>query len=344
MSKKLGRSTIEMENTPVIRASATVVGKKEGEGPLKEEFDLINNDTSFSQETWEKAESEMVREAVQTALQKASLSSSDVEFIFGGDLLNQCIGSTYGLREFGIPFIGMYGACSTMALSLAMASIFVDNGLANNAVAVTSSHFCSAERQFRFPLEYGGQRPPTAQWTATASGAAIVGTEEMSGMNVYVRKVCMGTIQDLGITDANNMGAAMAPAAASTIKTYLEDTKTKPSDYDLILTGDLGQVGRDLLLELLLKENISISEQHNDCGLMLYDRESQDVHAGGSGCGCSASVFCSQILRRMRAGELNEVLFMATGALMSPTSVQQGESIPGIAHLIHLSTRKGGNQ
>ena len=238
----------------------------------------------------------------------------------------------------------MYGACSTMALSLAMASVFVDNGLANNAVAVTSSHFCSAERQFRFPLEYGGQRPPTAQWTATASGAAVVGTEEVSGMNVYVREVSMGMIQDLGITDANNMGAAMAPAAASTIKTYLEDTKTKPTDYELILTGDLGQVGRDLLLELLLKENISISQQHNDCGLMLYDRESQDVHAGGSGCGCSASVLCSHILRRMRAGELNEVLFMATGALMSPTSVQQGESIPGIAHLIHLSTRKGGNQ
>ena len=344
MSKKLGRSTIQMENVPVIRASATVVGKKEGEGPLKEEFDLINNDTSFSQETWEKAESEMVREAVQTALQKVSLNSSEVDFIFSGDLLNQCIGSTYGLRGFEIPFIGMYGACSTMALSLAMASLFVDNGLANNAVAVTSSHFCSAERQFRFPLEYGGQRPPTAQWTATASGAAVVGTEEVTGMNVYVRSVCMGKIEDLGITDANNMGAAMAPAAASTIKTFLEDTKTKPSDYDLILTGDLGQVGRDLLLELLLKENISISEQHNDCGLMLYDRESQDVHAGGSGCGCSASVFCSQILRQMRAGELNEVLFMATGALMSPTSVQQGESIPGIAHLIHLSTRKGGNQ
>ncbi len=342
MSKKLGRSTIQMENAPVIRASAAVVGKKEGEGPLKEEFDLINNDTSFNQETWEKAESEMVREAVQTALQKASITSNDVEFIFGGDLLNQCIGSTYGLRDFRIPFVGMYGACSTMAESLAMASIFVDNHLANNAVAVTSSHFCSAERQFRFPLEYGGQRPPTAQWTATASGAAIVGTEEVSGINVYVRSVCMGTIEDLGITDANNMGAAMAPAAASTIKTFLEDSKTKPSDYDLILSGDLGQVGRDLLLELLLKENISISQQHNDCGLLLYDLESQDVHAGGSGCGCSASVLCSHILRRMRAGELNEVLFMATGALMSPTSVQQGESIPGIAHLVHLSTRKGG--
>lgn len=343
MSKKLGRSTIQMENAPVIRASAAVVGKKEGEGPLKEEFDLINNDTSFSQETWEKAESEMVREAVQTALQKASITSNDVEFIFGGDLLNQCIGSTYGLRDFRIPFIGMYGACSTMAESLAMASIFVDNHLANNAVAVTSSHFCSAERQFRFPLEYGGQRPPTSQWTATASGAAVVGTEEVSGMNVYIRSVCMGTIEDLGITDANNMGAAMAPAAASTIKTFLEDSKTKPSDYDMILSGDLGQVGRDLLLELLLKENISISKQHNDCGLLLYDLESQDVHAGGSGCGCSASVLCSHILRRMRAGELNEVLFMATGALMSPTSVQQGESIPGIAHLVHLSTRKGGN-
>ncbi len=341
MSIKLGRSTILLERKPVIKSGAAVVGKKEGEGPLKDEFDFINNDTAFSQETWEKAESEMIKESVQTALSKASLKASDIDFIFGGDLLNQCISSTYGLREFSIPFVGLYGACSTMAESLVMASLFVDNKLADNAVAVTSSHFCSAERQFRYPLEYGGQRPPTAQWTATASGAIVVSDEENDNKNVYVKAVTIGTIKDLGITDANNMGAAMAPAAADTIKTFLNDSKTKPSDYDLILTGDLGQVGRDLLLELLLKDNISISENHNDCGLMLYD-ESQDVHAGGSGCGCSASVLCSHILRRMRNGELKNVLFTATGALMSPTSVQQGESIPGIAHLVYLTTEKGG--
>ena len=342
MSKKLGRSSIELSNCPVIKASAAIVGKKEGEGPLKDEFDFINEDTSFSQETWEKAESEMVKEAVSTAINKASLEPKDIEFIFSGDLLNQCIGSTYGIRELEIPFVGMYGACSTMAESLIMASLFVDNKLANNAVAVTSSHFCSAERQFRFPLEYGGQRTPTAQWTATASGAAVVSDDEKEGSNVYVRAVCIGSIKDLGVTDANNMGAAMAPAAAYTIKTFLQDSKSKPSDYDLILTGDLGQVGKELLIELLLKDNISISKNHNDCGLMLYDMEKQDVHAGGSGCGCSASVLCSHILRRMRNGELKNVLFIATGALMSPTSVQQGESIPGIAHLVYLSTEKGG--
>ena len=344
MIKRIGKRTLALENRPYLLGHAAAVGKKEGEGPLGERFDYVAKNDRMGQRSWELAESELQKTAIRLALRKATLPERSLDLILAGDLLNQCIGSFLASMHANVPYLGQYGACSTMAQGLALGGCLVESGAADRLLAAASSHFCSAERQFRFPLEYGGQRPPTAQWTATASGAAIVGTEEMSGMNVYVRKVCMGTIQDLGITDANNMGAAMAPAAASTIKTYLEDTKTKPSDYDLILTGDLGQVGRDLLLELLLKENISISEQHNDCGLMLYDRESQDVHAGGSGCGCSASVFCSQILRRMRAGELNEVLFMATGALMSPTSVQQGESIPGIAHLIHLSTRKGGNQ
>ncbi len=342
MSQKISRSSILLTTSPVIKASASVVGKKEGEGPLKDEFDFVNDDTSFSQETFEKAESEMVKESVQTAITKASLKPNDIDFVFGGDLLNQCIGSTYGIRELDIPLIGLYGACSTMAESLAMASIFTDNALCENAVAFTSSHFCSAERQFRFPLEYGGQRTPTAQWTATASGALVVSCEEIKGVNVYARGVTIGKIRDMGITDANNMGAAMAPAAANTIKTFLTDFKKDAEDFDLILTGDLGRVGSDLLVELLLKDGISISKNHNDCGLLLYS-ESQDVHAGGSGCGCSASVLCSYILRRMRCGELKNVLFAATGALMSPTSVQQGESIPGISHAVWLSTEKGGN-
>lgn len=339
MSQKISRSSIYLTSSPVIRSWASVVGKKEGEGPLKDEFDFVNDDTSFSQKTYEKAESEMVKEAVQTAIAKGGFKTRDIDFIFGGDLLNQCIGSTYGIRELEIPLVGLYGACSTMAESLLMASVFVDNALCENAVAFTSSHFCSAERQFRFPLEYGGQRTPTAQWTATASGAIVVSREENNGMNVYARGVTIGKIKDLGITDQNNMGAAMAPAAADTIKTFLTDFKKKADDFDLILTGDLGRVGSDLLIELLLKDNISISKNHNDCGLLLYS-ESQDVHAGGSGCGCSASVLCSNILRRMKKGELKNVLFAATGALMSPTSVQQGESIPGISHAVWLSAER----
>ena len=338
MSKKLGRSTIQMENVPVIRASATVVGKKEGEGPLKEEFDLINNDTSFSQETWEKAESEMVREAVQTALQKVSLNSSEVDFIFSGDLLNQCIGSTYGLRGFEIPFIGMYGACSTMALSLAMASLFVDNGLANNAVAVTSSHFCSAERQFRFPLEYGGQRPPTAQWTATASGSILLGKE--GNGSIRVREVSFGRITDLGISDANNMGAAMAPAAYDTLSAFFRDTGTTPQDYDAIFTGDLGELGHAIVRDFFRRDGMELDERYQDCGMLLYDRKQQDMHAGASGCGCSASVLNGYLLTQMRQGRWQRIVFAPTGALLSPVSTCQGESIPSICHAVCLSAQR----
>ena len=337
MAKRLGRSTFRMDDPPSALGFAAAGGKKEGEGPLGGEFDLLNTDTSFGEETWEKAESRLQLDAVRKAMEKAALSPKEIDLIFAGDLLNQCVGSTYGRRALEIPFFGGSGACSTMAESLCLASLFVDSRLAERVVAVTSSHFCSAERQFRFPLEYGGQRPPTAQWTATAAGAVIVGR----GNGPYIREVTVGTITDLGITDMNNMGAAMAPAAASTFATFFKDTGTRPEDYDRIFTGDLGKVGSMLLLELLQEEGYDLSRNHEDCGLLLYSPE-QDVHAGGSGCGCSASVLCAHILPRLRKGEYKEVLFAATGALMSPTLVQQGESIPGIAHLIHFSSKKEG--
>lgn len=270
------------------------------------------------------------------ALSKAGKTPDEVDFSLAGDLLNQCIGSSFGLRSLNMPFIGLYGACSTMALSLGLASMLVDCGAARVTVASTSSHFCSAERQFRLPLEYGGQRTPTSQRTATAAGASVV--ESRRNGKPTVDAVTIGRITDLGIKDANNMGAAMAPAAANTIADFLKDTSSSPSDFDMILTGDLGKVGSRLLCELLQKDRgIDIESVHADCGLLLYDIEKQDVHAGGSGCGCGASVLNSYIMRRLESGELSRVLFVATGALMSPTSSLQGESIPSIAHAVLLS-------
>lgn len=337
MAKRIGRYTVKMEKMPSINGFAAVCGKKESQGPLGQYFDHIFDDTTLGESSWEKAESRLQTESVNRALEKAGITASEIDYIFAGDLLNQCISSTFGLRSLNIPFVGQYGACSTMAQTLAMASIMTETGVANNCVAVTSSHFCSAERQFRFPLEYGGQRTPTAQWTVTGSGAAIVGSE---GDGPFVSAVTIGKIVDLGIKDANNMGPAMAPAAAETLTSFFNDTSTKPDDYDLILTGDLGEVGSRLLYELMEKENIDIAEKHKDCGLLIYNQKEQDVHAGGSGCGCSASVLCSVILNRLKKGQLKNVLFMATGALMSPTSTQQGESIPSVAHLIELKNGK----
>lgn len=335
MPKRIGKYTIQLENDVKILESAAIVGKKESEGPLANYFDKTSSDDKFGEDSWEKAESFLQKTAVELALKKANLSSNDIDCIFAGDLLNQCISSTFGLRALGIPFLGQYGACSTMAQTIAMSSVFADSFASDRCVAVTSSHFCSAERQFRYPLEYGGQRTPTAQWTVTGAGAAII---QRGGDGVKVNRITIGRINDMGIKDANNMGAAMAPAAAQTLLDYFGDTKEKPDNYDLILTGDLGMVGRTLLLELLEGEGLKIGEKHNDCGLMIFDIDNQDVHAGGSGCGCSGSVFCSYIMQKMRAHELDRVLFIATGALMSPTSSQQGESIPGVAHLIELSS------
>lgn len=329
-------STIFFENPPTIRGFASVVGKKEANGPLREYFDVICMDSLMGQKTFEKAEAQLQNTAVSRAMQKAELSAGDIGYVMGGDLLNQCISSSYGLREFGISFLGLYGACSTMSESLGLASLLCASGACENAAAVSSSHFCSAERQFRFPLNYGGQRTPTAQWTVTGAGSVIVSSREQKGAP-KIKAVTFGKIVDLGITDINNMGAAMAPAAASTLYEFFKDSDAKPSDFDLILSGDLGVLGSELMIRLLMDNNINIRERHNDCGKMIFERERQDVHCGGSGCGCSASVLCSKILKDMQVGKLKNVLFMATGALMSTVSVQQGESIPGIAHLVHIS-------
>lgn len=338
MSKKISKISFILENTPSIKSFAAIAGEKEGQGPLSEYFDLTTNDDYFGQDTWEKAESEFMFTAVQTALKKAKLTEKDVDMIFAGDLLNQSTAATYGLRDLDIALVGIFGACSTFAQGLMLASLFVDNSLAHNVLATTSSHFSTAERQFRFPLSYGGQRTPTSQWTVTGSGAAVVSKCDEPP---YVRGVTIGSIKDLGINDANNMGAAMAPAAAYTIKHYLDDSHTKPCDYDYIITGDLGEVGSQLLIELLNKEGIDISAQHKDCGKMIFDGAEQDTHAGGSGCGCCASVMCGYFLPKIKSGEIKNVLFAATGALMSTTASQQGETIPSISHLVHISHEKG---
>ncbi len=337
MAKRIGKQTIFLENKPSILSYGSIVGKKEHEGPLCDEFDDFTDDSYFGEDSYEKAESKLQKTAIEIALKKAELEKGDIDNIFAGDLLNQCIGSSFGLRDLKIPFLGLYGACSTMALSTALASLFVDCGAAKRTIAVTSSHFCSAERQYRFPLNYGSQRTPTAQWTVTGSGALLIG----NGKNLpYINAVTFGRIVDLGITDANNMGAAMAPAAADTIKAFFEDTKTTAEDYDIIYTGDLGHIGTDLLYDLMDKEGYNLRCRHADCGNLIFNSNKQDVHAGGSGCGCSASVLASFVMHRFEEGQFENILFVSTGALMSPTSSFQGESIPGIAHLLNIRKDK----
>lgn len=331
--KRIGKRTIVFENNPCITGYGSVVGKKEHEGPLSNEFDAYTTDSFFGEKSFEKAESKLQKTALSYALNRAGVEPKDVDNIFAGDLLNQCIGSSFGLREFGIPFIGLYGACSTMALSSGLAAIFVDSGAAKRAAAVTSSHFCSAERQYRYPLNYGSQRTQTAQWTVTGSGALIL---EKAEKGICICSVTFGEIEDFKIKDANNMGAAMAPAAASTLLHYFEDSNSSPEDYDIIYTGDLGYVGTNLFYQLLEREGVDIKCRHSDCGLIIFDRDSQDVHSGGSGCGCSASVLSSFIMHRFEKNDFSNILFMSTGALMSPTSSFQGESIPGIAHLLNI--------
>ena len=334
MAKRIGRYTVMTESEPTIVGFGSVASKKEGEGPLKEYFDLVEQDTMFGQKSWEQAESMIQKNAVQIALKKAGMSPDQIDVICAGDLLNQCIGSTFGLSKLEIPFVGMYGACSTMAESLATATMFLETGAVDTAVAVTSSHFCSSERQFRFPLEYASLRTPTSQWTVTGGGATVLKKGEKGAK---IRHVTFGKIFDYGIKDANNMGAAMAPAAADTIKAFFNDTETSAEDYDGIFTGDLGATGSELLHQLLEKEGINIRDVHRDCGVMIFTPDMQDVGAGGSGCGCSASVLNSFILKEMQKGRYNNILFVATGALMSPTSAMQGENIPSVAHLVNIT-------
>ena len=335
-TKKLGSQTAALSNPPSIAGHANVVGKKEGEGPLADSFDYIAPDDTFGESTWEKSESAMQKQALNLALNKAGQSASNLDWLFAGDLLNQCIGSSYAAREQSVPFFGLYGACSTMGEGLALASMTLDGGFGEWAGVVVSSHFCSAERQYRTPLEYGSQRTPTAQWTVTGAGAAVLARE---GPGPYVTHVTVGKIVDKGIKDANNMGAAMTPAAASTLAAHFKDTGRSPSFYDLIVTGDLGSLGSELLLELLRQDGIQLSN-HVDCGMLIFDAQEQDVHCGGSGCGCSAAVLTGYLLNGMRAGRWNNILFCPTGALHSPTASFQGESIPGICHAIAISTTK----
>ena len=335
LSKHLGGQTVFFANPPSVIGYASIVGKKEGEGPLADSFDYINNDTTFGEKTWEKAESRMQKDALAIAADKAKRPVSSIQYVFAGDLINQCISSSYALREYGLPFFGLYGACSTMAEGLGLAAMTIDGGFATLASALTSSHFCTAERQYRTPLEYGSQRTPTAQWTVTGSGAVLLGD---TGPGPYITHFTAGKIVDLGIKDANNMGAAMAPAAHSTLAALFRDTGTTPGDYDLIVTGDLGKFGHEIATDLLRKDGVLFNSNFNDCGMLIFDTEKQDVHAGGSGCGCSAVVLCGKILNDLRSGALRKVIFAGTGALHSPVSTQQGESIPGICHAVCLSS------
>lgn len=337
-----------IETKAEIFSSASVVGGKESNGPLGELFDLRDSCDRFGMKTWEKAESEMQRLALNTALAKSGVHPEQVGALFAGDLLNQCVGSAYGLQGFGIPYIGLYGACSTCAESLLLSSLMVSHGMCKIAAAVTSSHYCSAERQYRTPLEYGAQRAPTAQWTVTGSGAFLVrgiNKKEFSGEGrAVVRRCLIGRVQDSGVADAANMGAAMAPAALDTLCRFFRETETSPSDYDLIVTGDLGFEGGDILCALMKAEGYDIDTVYNDCGRMIYDREGQDVHGGGSGCGCSAVVLSADILPRIKRGELSRILFMATGAMMSPDSLKQGEKVLAVAHLLEIEHLQGGEE
>ena len=334
-SKRIGMQTISLPLKPAICSCAAFVGKKEGEGPLGNLFDQVITDELCGQDTFELAEKQLYLGAIRKAIEKGGMKPSDVQFLLGGDLLNQIITASFSARDLSVPFIGLYGACSTMAESLALGAMLLDGEHAQQVVCAASSHFCTAERQYRFPLEFGSQRPPTAQWTVTGAGASLVSLSPRTPVLARIAQVCMGRVVDLGITDANNMGAAMAPAAADTLLALFADTKTGPDDYDLIVTGDLGKVGHDLLLQLMREQRMPLQpERYTDCGLLIFDREKQDVHAGGSGCGCSASVLNAHLLPMMQRGEIRRMIFMATGALMSTTSSQQGESIPGIAHAV----------
>lgn len=332
------KGILKLENAPAIISTAAVVGKHEAEGPLGELFDFHDRDDRFGQTTWEKSEAEMQHMALNLAMAKNKIGISDIDVIFAGDLINQCTSSTYGLLSHDAPYIGLYGACSTVAEALILSCLTVNAGYFKKAAVVTSSHNCSAERQFRLPLEYGGQRTPTSQWTVTGSGAFIVADEE--GNYPRIIEVMPGMTVDYGIKDANNMGAAMAPAAADTLLRYFNASGLEPSAFDLIVTGDLGFEGHSIMSELMISKGFDLSKNYNDCGLLIYHRSAQDMHAGGSGCGCSAVVLASYLLKHMREGKLNDLLFIATGALMSPLSIQQGGSIPGIAHLVRIKGEK----
>ena len=333
--KRIGKQTIKPANPPSIIGTATIVGPKEGEGPLKDYFDVILEDDYWGQETWEKCESKMQEEAAKLALSKANITENDIDYIFSGDLLNQIISSAYAARQLSLPYFGLYGACSTMTESLSLGTMIIDGGFADKVICMTSSHFSTAERQFRYPLEFGSQRPFSSQWTVTGAGATVLAS---NGNGPYLTYVTTGKIIDPGIKDVNNMGAAMAPAAADTIIEHFKDTGYGPDDYDLIITGDLGELGKEIAIDLLQKEGYDVSKVFSDCGVEIFDNIEQDTHAGASGCGCSAVVFNGYIHSEIMNGNFDKVLLVSTGALHSTVSTYQGESIPGIAHAVTISS------
>lgn len=337
LTKRLGRQTVLLAKPPSVLSFASIGGKFEKNGPLAEYFDELDEDSFFGEKTWEKGESIMQKRALHEALRKGKLKAAQLDYILAGDLLNQCIGTSFALRDFRIPLYGLYGACSTMGESLSLAALLIDGGFAQRAAAMTSSHFCTAERQYRMPVPYGSQRTPTAQWTATAAGCTILAD---GGPGPYITHLTCGKIVDMGISDANNMGAAMAPAAYDTLTAFFRETGTAPRDYDLILTGDLGELGHAIVLDLFRRDGIDLSANYQDCGMLLYDRNQQDMHAGASGCGCSASVLNGYLLSEMRKGKWKKLLLAPTGALLSPTSSFQGESIPSICHAVCFSAEK----
>lgn len=325
----IGEQSLTFPNDVYLISSASVVGKKEGEGPLGSAFDMICDDDKFGEDTWEMAESTLQKEALTLAMGKGNLKNEDVRYLFAGDLLGQNIATSFGLMDYEIPLFGLYGACSTAGESLSLASMCVGAGYAKTVAALTSSHFASAEKQFRFPLEYANQRPVSATWTVTGSGAFLLSCKKG---DVRIAGVTTGKIVDMGIKDSMNMGAAMAPAAADLITRHLEDFNRKPSDYDKIVTGDLGYVGQEILIDLLKKKEIDISGVHEDCGILIYDKEKQGTGSGGSGCGCSAVTLSAHYLPQLKEGSLKRILFVPTGALLSTVSFNEGQSVPGIAH------------
>ncbi|WP_297133649.1 stage V sporulation protein AD [Terrisporobacter sp.] len=331
IKKRIGQRTIKLNNLPTIIAASSVVGPKEGEGPLKDKFDLILTDDLYGEKTWELAESKMVKTVMEMNVKKAHKKLSDINLLYGGDLINQIFPSSFAARDLAIPFFGLYGACSTMSESLCLGSMAIDGGYADYVLTGASSHYCTAERQFRFPLELGNQKPMTAQWTVTGAGGLLLAKE---GNGPKVKYIVPGKVIDKGIDDANNMGAAMAPAAADTIYSYFNDTKDDPNSFDLIATGDLGKIGKQILLDILKEMKVNISKVYTDCGLEIFDLENQDVHCGGSGCGCSATVFCAYIYEKLMKKEFNKVMLVSTGALLSPTSSLQNQTIPSVAHAV----------
>lgn len=341
MNNQRGKQSIVFSNRPNILGAAAVGGVKEGQGPQKQWFDFTLKDDIFGEKTWEKAEGKMIKKAIDLALEDGGVSEKQVDLLLGGDLINQLMISNYAARDLKMPFLGLYGACSTMTESLIAGSVFIDGGYASCAVCAASSHYCTAERQFRMPLEHGNQRPPSAQWTATAAGSMVLSEKRAPGRNIFVTEATIGRVLDPGIKDVNEMGAAMAPAAADTLLTHFRDRERSPKDYDIILSGDLGYVGRDILRDLMQKQGMPLGDHYNDCGALMYD-DGQDVHSGGSGCGCSASIFSGRVIKEMRQGHIRRALIMSTGALLSTISSGQGETIPGIAHAVVLET-EGGN-